>query len=408
MTLSALALPVAAHIALVALTLCLTLKQSLWRLATIPVVFLLTLQACGALDFFGDNQLVNPMTAGYIIVFAIHHVQLLFLAPIGDSDIRRDIAARTQQPANDITVGQRLKAILYLMSTPRGVDTPYESKGVQYPSGRTASSRLRFLVWNMAVITFQYLMIDLVTHEPPPPEDIERMFGPGQEFLLFRPRDIPAPTTADVGIHLGVALMAWGPMGACFISIFYRIVAVISVAFGVSGPRQWPSLFGSVTDAYTIRRFWGRYWHQLLRQPFQGTTKFICRDIFHLPYPSSLARYLNIILVFFCSALMHACIDAKGGIGFNLTGAWACFLLQPVGIIVEDIAEALYARLFGELRRPTPFWVRMVGYMWVWAFLALVAPLYNFPLMRHQVPARNGVPFSVIRLLRLHFEAETI
>ncbi|KAL2842707.1 membrane bound O-acyl transferase family-domain-containing protein [Aspergillus pseudoustus] len=292
------------------------------------------------------------------------------------------------------------------MSTPRGVDTPYEIKGLKYPSNRTSSSRWRFLCWSLVVILFQYFMIDLVTHQPSSPEDVERMFGPGKEYLLFRPRDLPPPTLAEVGAHLVLAIMAWGPMGACFISIFYRIVAVISVALGFSGPQQWPSLFGSVVDAYTIRRFWGRYWHQLLRQPFQSITKFICRDILRLPYPSGIARYGNVILVFSCSALMHACIDAKGGIGFDLTGAWACFLLQPVGIIMEDVAGSLYTKMFGERRGPTPLWVRLLGYIWVWSFLALVAPLYNFPLMRYQDPARNGAPFSVLKLLRSHLESE--
>ncbi|KAJ5249267.1 hypothetical protein N7468_000718 [Penicillium chermesinum] len=147
------------------------------------------------------------------------------------------------------------------------------------------------------------------------------------------------------------------------------------------------------------------YWHQLLRQPFQRITEFICRDIQHLRYPSSLARYLNVILVFLYSALMHACIDAKGGVGFHLTGAWACFLLQPVGIIVEDIEETLYTKLFGKLHEPASLWIRVLGDIWVWCFLALVAPLYNFPLMRYQDPTRNGAPFSVAKLLRSHFEA---
>ncbi|KAL3459749.1 membrane bound O-acyl transferase family-domain-containing protein [Aspergillus heterothallicus] len=291
------------------------------------------------------------------------------------------------------------------MSTPRGVDTQYEIKGLESPSERTTSSRGRFLAWNLLVILLQYFMIDLITHQPSSPEDVERMFGPGKEYLIFRPRNVAPPTIAEIGVHLGVAVMAWGPMGACFISIFYRIVAVVSVALGVSNPRQWPSLFGSMTDAYTIRRFWGRYWHQLLRQPFQGITKFICRDILRLPFPSGLTRYLNVVLVFSLSALMHACIDAKGGIGFELTGAWACFLLQPIGIILEDTGVILYTKIFGELRGPTPLWARMVGYIWVWTFLTLVAPLYNFPLMRYQDPTRNGAPFSVVKLLRANLES---
>ncbi|KAL4913040.1 membrane bound O-acyl transferase family-domain-containing protein [Aspergillus aurantiobrunneus] len=288
------------------------------------------------------------------------------------------------------------------MSTPRGVGTAYETKDLKYHP----SCRWKFLTWNLFVLGFQYLLMDLVTHQPTSPMDIERFFSPGREYLLFRPDDVPSPTLAEAVIHLAVTLVAWGPMGASFISIFYRIVALLSVALGISSPNQWPSLFGSISDTYRLRRFWGRYWHQLLRQPFQGITKLITRNVLRLPHQSRLARYLGLVLVFACSALLHACMDAKAGIGFKLSGAWACFLLQAVGITLEDTAVGVYTRVFGDSQsqsQSTPLWVRLLGYVWVWGFLALVAPLYQFPLMRGQDPMRTGMPVSVVRWLRAYF-----
>ncbi|OBT74656.1 hypothetical protein VF21_07014 [Pseudogymnoascus sp. 05NY08] len=28
-------------------------------------------------------------------------------------------------------------------------------------------------------------------------------------------------------------------------------------------PSQWPALFGSIAEAYSLRRFWGVFWHLL-------------------------------------------------------------------------------------------------------------------------------------------------
>ena len=28
-------------------------------------------------------------------------------------------------------------------------------------------------------------------------------------------------------------------------------------------PEEWPPLFGSISEAYTLRRFWGVFWHKL-------------------------------------------------------------------------------------------------------------------------------------------------
>ena len=41
------------------------------------------------------------------------------------------------------------------------------------------------------------------------------------------------------------------------VTIKYKIVSIISVLAGFSEPREWPDFFGSLFDAYTVRRVWG-------------------------------------------------------------------------------------------------------------------------------------------------------
>lgn len=137
----------------------------------------------------------------------------------------------------------------------------------------------------------------------------------------------------------------------------------------------------------------------------QGISSFVCRHILRLPHPSLFERYINIFLVFAISSCLHLAIDGRAGIMHPQTGALRCFLIQPIGIMLEDGVQALYRRLCGGSSSSTK-WTRMVGYIWVWAFLTLVAPLYNFPLFRYQDPARNGVPVPVVRPLMGYFGIE--
>ncbi|KAL6235275.1 hypothetical protein BDW75DRAFT_230456 [Aspergillus navahoensis] len=288
---------------------------------------------------------------------------------------------------------------LYILTTLRGIDASHEVKNIQHGSELTAS-RSSFLVRTLAIVAAKYLVLDLMTFQPPSPEETQRMFGEGKEYLLFRPNGLPPATIGDVLTNLGVTLLGWGPIGSWFIEVHYRILSLVSVGLGVSLPHQWPPLFGSINEAYTLRRFWGNFWHQLFRWPMQGISSFACRDILRLPRPSLVERYMNIALVFVISSSLHLAIDGRAGIMLPQTGALRCFLIQPVGIMLEDGVRAIHQRLCGG---NSSKWTRMARYIWVWTFLTLLAPLYNFPLFRYQDPARNGVPVPVIRLLIEYF-----
>lgn len=407
-----------ALILLTACVICYTPKRSLWRPAVAPIVLYTAYQTWLALDFFNENQLMNPMTAGFVAGFGLHHLNLLCTSPLDIDDIQRDMRTNTN-PVNKSAVPTTspFRRTLYILTTLRGIETSHEVKNVNH--GReTSESRTTFLLRTLVIVTVKYLVLDLMTFQPPSPEDTHRMFGEGKEYLLFRPDSLPPPTIQDVLTNLGVTLLGWGPIGSWFIEVHYRILSLISVGLAVSLPHQWPPLFGSITEAYTLRQFWGsvhpihvshpsqrsawltplprNFWHQLFRWPMQGISAFLCRDILRLPRPSLVERYLNITLVFCISSCLHLAIDGRAGIMLPQTGSLRCFLIQPVGIILEDGVQALYRRLHGG-NAPQSKWTRMVGYIWVWTFLSLVAPMYNFPLFRYQDPARNGVPIPVLK-----------
>ncbi|RHZ46021.1 wax synthase family protein [Aspergillus thermomutatus] len=381
--------------------ICFTSRYSLWRAAAVPLVAFTTYQAWLALDLFDNNQLVNPMTAAFVVGFGLQHFNLLCVARIDAEEIKHQIQRQTVTKGAETAVSTWtcLRWTCYLLTTLRGIDTPYQVKAI--PRGNKASaSRVGFLVRTLLIIGAKYLVLDLMTVSPASKDDSIRYFGPGREYLVLRPNGLPPATLQEVLIHLGVAFLGWGPIGSWFIDVHYRVLAVVSVGLGVSSPHQWPALFGSITDTYTLRGFWGGFWHQSFRWPMQSIASCVCRDLLRLPRPSLVERYLNVTCVFAISAFLHITIDGRADIWLPHSGALRCFLVQPLGIMLEDAVQEAFRRFRGGPNHHTTIWTRLIGYLWVWGFLTLLAPLYNFPLFRYQDPTKNGVPFSVIKFAR--------
>ncbi|KAG6327703.1 hypothetical protein ID866_11386, partial [Astraeus odoratus] len=163
---------------------------------------------------------------------------------------------------------------------------------------------------------------------------------------------------------------------ASFTCVYYGI-ALAAVGTNIHQPSLWPDPFGSWKDAYTIRRFWGRTWHQFSRHNLT-----IFGPHLHSPSPSDQAlsaashanhsserlswkmSYLRLCNAFICSAFMHMCGDVvlQSRIRENLASASASsytkigsndiigfsvpfFLLQPMGVLVEDAIMEAWKRL---------------------------------------------------------------
>jgi hypothetical protein len=245
-----------AQFLLTAWVICYTTKNSLWRPAAVPVVLYTAYQTWLSLDFFNNNQLVNPMTAGFVAGFGLHHLNLLCTSRMDINDVREAIGANTNAKKHDMSRNTCFRGTLYILTTLRGIDTSYEVRQIRH--GRESSaSRSGFLLCTLAIVAAKYLVLDLMTFHPPSPEDTQRLFGEGKEYLLFRSHSLPPVTVQDILTNLGVTFLGWGPIGSWFIEVHYRVLSLVSVGLGVSSPHQWPPLFGFITEAYTLRRFWG-------------------------------------------------------------------------------------------------------------------------------------------------------
>ena len=144
-------------------------------------------------------------------------------------------------------------------------------------------------------------------------------------------------------------------------------------------------------------------WHQLNRRIVSDPTNFILHNLLKLPRGSIFTRYSALMLHFFISGVLHAAIDVASGIPWHSSGAIRFFCTQVLGIVLEEVAQAVYFSTFDRSQLPTSpaLWSRCLGYIWLAIFLSWSAPTWLYPMLyRTRSGMQDSVlPFSLLRAL---------
>lgn len=83
------------------------------------------------------------------------------------------------------------------------------------------------------------------------------------------------------------------------------------------------------------------------------------------------------------------------GIPAAESGALAFFLIQPLGIAVEDLVNWAFAPLFKRFPLPQ-FMSRCVGALWVSVWMAWTVPWYMYPIVGKGSGDDGVIPVSII------------
>ncbi|KAI0313951.1 membrane bound O-acyl transferase family-domain-containing protein [Amylostereum chailletii] len=166
-------------------------------------------------------------------------------------------------------------------------------------------------------------------------------------------------------------ITAWVIATYTMTNVQYFVLAVLCVALHLSHPEDWPDAYGRAVDAFTLRNFWGKVWHQNLRRVVVPIGKRIAQS-FGLKQGTLLSSHIQLYTAFILSGLINSFGDAM--VGWEFTGtSMPFFLIQAVAITVEDVVIALGRKLGVEPSRLT----KALGYAWVFAWGS-----YTFSLWR--------------------------
>ncbi|KAK7699539.1 hypothetical protein SLS57_012370 [Botryosphaeria dothidea] len=185
-------------------------------------------------------------------------------------------------------------------------------------------------------------------------------------------------------------------------------------------PDAWPATFGSLAEAYSLRRFWSHCWHQQVRRTLGVPAAFVV-SILPGPVRSSsrlparlLRRYFGLLLAFLLSGAFHsvghsAVLRARRGAGDDAAQRRVCgempfFLAQSVGIMLEDLVCHVLGvddrRGVGRARTLVGYVVTAAWYGWTRVQLKAVPMAAIFGISDGRGPL-----FEVVELMRVSLAA---
>lgn len=160
-----------------------------------------------------------------------------------------------------------------------------------------------------------------------------------------------------------------------FFAIFFVCI------FRWDRPEEWPDLFGPLAETYSLRRFWGVFWHRLHVEPFE---KFMPSSLVQLPLqkPALRQRKWEVIMkplrafwMFSLSAIFHSIINWITIRRLNATEEFRFFLCNFAVCFVETMMEHLFK---SQLRRRRSWNGKLFGYIWVFSVFFCIAPSWQY------------------------------
>ncbi|KAK7017724.1 membrane bound O-acyl transferase family-domain-containing protein [Favolaschia claudopus] len=359
------------------------LFESCWLASTVVrspplryTTFILALSIAAYLPFTTTGDPVSDYFIGSVLfthLFTIADYALI-------TDVHRElrITGQTQHPIPESApFVQRLKWGVRLCLATRGVRWEHEPREVlRARMASPGTTRWRFVLRQMMMLGYYLLLQDIasiynraspVHHAGGPPLD-SRPFPWRVVDLFF------------------FAVINFGGQ-----NLLHTVYSIISVGLGFSDPQDWVNVFGYRGDAYTLRRFWGRTWHQFLRRWVLTHGKFLARTL-GLRKGTNASAYTQLYTAFLLSALLHVLSDymVHRSLAPWASGSLRFFLLQPLAITVEDFV-LFVGRKMGLGRegkrdiRLLGGWISMVrvlGYVWVTGWFVCTYSRWWSPMIR--------------------------
>jgi hypothetical protein len=231
-----------------ALLITYTTKKSFPRwlgLGFIGYISYLTFESANGLT---SNHRDNGILASLPFIQFCHAANLLLINAID----RQDLPSPKAISDNFVSFSSSLGLFVNF----RGIGTKWVVKNTpRFPNYYQTQSpgRAIFYFRQLALVVWLYLLGDMIGFSGTLPslDEQERMFGEGTEYLFLD------ATTEQWGARISSSLMTWFLAGRVFMCCYYSMFSLVCIAVGLSSPKDWPPAFNSVSEAYTLRNFWG-------------------------------------------------------------------------------------------------------------------------------------------------------
>ena len=391
-----------------AITLDFTNRDSWLREACLP---LMIAAAWSSVIHAKDYMVRGPWAAlvgGYCVTYVYQYVTLVLLVRMSYEELDT-IAPRCERHPDSVSGGQASQRSNHVDQLVKRFNFGFKTastfrwhRGDGSPgsgtTGKATGSKPRgFVLHALLKLVCCYLTLDAMSFAID--EELNNNYFNSSRVAFFA--RIYAVSCQEVVVRVFTTIL-FGVGVFCTQAMGQNLIVVAAVSLGMSKPEEFSSGFGSLKEAYSLRRFW-RYVCTFcgffkcpsdgchLGQPILASvqSKVILRaskvDYGEIARASSLfaeSRCRISYSYLLVSGLMHMGIDMSTGLPFHESGAVRFFTIQALGITGEQVMMRTLSRLLCRIHQRVPLvWRQRIGICWVLAFLSWSAPAYIYPTL---------------------------
>lgn len=217
-----------------------------------PILFSTLATAITAKDasaFTIWNTFIGCIYGSNLALEAIDHVCITrrYLDP----NAAKKLPARSKR----LFVSASLLWTVDIICNSRSIGSPRQIKNVPYFNRRSPTfrpTRTQFLIFRSVRFVLCYLLIDFLTSIPSPSAS---RFSPEAEPFLTKL--LAGQMTAVEFAERASMTMSFYLMVYVIQVTTYDFFSIVAVGLGLNNAGDWPPRFGSIWEAYSVRRFWG-------------------------------------------------------------------------------------------------------------------------------------------------------
>lgn len=237
-----------------------------------------------------------------------------------------------------------------IIFTMRGIGWDF-GKGLYVPKESRSLERGPFLRTTALSLLYNYIVIDVLNTF----FKLVPRVGTYRGGSIFLPELAPLPRyVLSSAIHLATGFIVQYGMDIC-----NDIATLFGVGVLGQDPTAWPPVQDRAWKATSLHDYWGKRWHQTLRQVFLVFGGRVC---------AGLAGPVGTVFgTFFASGMYH-----ELGMHMSDHRVTLFFLLQGVGIVLEGFWKKATGRNVGGV----------VGWIWTAFFVLVIGQISSASLLR--------------------------
>lgn len=157
------------------------------------------------------------------------------------------------------------------------------------------------------------------------------------------------------------------------------------VVLHLDSPEEWPPLFGSPLEAYSIRRFWSRFWHRGAYRPYTSWGRWLSRTVLRLKPGSGEEKLFVAFAVFTFSGIAHSLVARQRADQCGcLSDIWFFYRNFAAALVETVVVKLIRGSNFGSktlhrLLRTDSVVGKIVSFVWVFGFFFWSVPKWEYP-----------------------------